>query len=265
MGDKLADENAYFHSLNVMLLSVLLGKTLDLSPEELKVLGEGALLHDIGATRVPDTVLRNPRRNRYEEEFYRLHTVYGAEIAREIGVLAPSAVEIIAAHHEYMDGSGYPAGLSGERIPRLARIVGIVNRYDNLCNPLQQMSAMTPAEALSVLFKSDVGRWDPVLLQKLVKVLGVYPPGSLVQLSNGNQGVVVTTNHANALRPTVLVFDPSVPRNEAVIVDLAEAVDVSVDTALRPADLEPAALAYLAPRRRLSYFHSTPGQSGSKG
>ena len=256
MGEKLADENAYFHSLNVMILSLLLGRDIGLAPDELRILGEGALFHDIGKSRVPDAVLRNPQRNRHEEEFYRLHTLYGTEIAEEMGLLDPQAIRVIGEHHESVDGKGYPNGLKGSKISRPAQIVAVVNRYDNLCNPLQHDQAATPAEALGTLFKREQARFDKVILQRLVRMLGVYPPGSIVQLSNGNTGIVVSVDRADLLRPSVLLYDSSVPKAEAIIVDLAFEEDVKIDTVLRPADLSPAAMRYLAPRRRLSYFHS---------
>lgn len=266
MGEKLADENAYFHSLNVMILSLLLGRDAGLPAEELRVLGEGALFHDIGKSRVPDAVQRNPQRNRHEEEFFRLHTVYGTEIAAEMGLLHPEAIRVIGEHHETIDGKGYPNGLTADRLSRVVRIVGLVNRYDNLCNPLQSDQASTPAEALSRLFKREQEQWDKQLLQRFVRILGVYPPGSIVQLSNGNTGIVVSVDRANLLRPSVLIYDPDVPKSEAIIVDLADEPEVAVECVVRPADLSPAALRYLSPRRRLSYFHSHKAQeSGRKG
>lgn len=255
MNEKLADETAYFHVLNVMVLSLLLGRELRFPPELLKVLGEGALFHDIGKLRVPDTVLRNPRRNRHEEEFYRLHTVYGAEIARDMGVLSGSVREIIELHHETLDGKGYPRGLGGDRIPVLARVVAIANRYDNLCNPLVRSEAVTPAEALTRMFRDEAGLWDPRMLQHLIRMLGVYPPGSLVQLSNGNVALVVSVDHADLLRPSVMIFDPAVPRAEAIVIDLVDEPEVQIDLALKPRDLDPAAASYLAPQRRMSYYH----------
>lgn len=258
MGDKVADDNAYFHALNVMILSLMLGRSAGLSPDELRLLGEGALFHDIGKVRVPDAVLRNPQRNRHEEEFFRLHTVYGAEMARELRVLQPAVIEIILNHHETMDGKGYPNHLSEACLSRAARIVAITNRYDNLCNPLQHDKAATPAEAMTLMFKSEHMHWDTDLLQRFVRLLGIYPPGSMVQLSNGNLGLVVAVDHTRLLRPTVMIFDPTVPRAEALIVDLASEPDVKVDAVVRPAEVDPAALEYLAPRRRLSYFHGQP-------
>lgn len=257
MNEKLADETSYFHVLNVMVLSLLLGRELRLPPELLKVLGEGALFHDLGKLRVPDTVLRNPHRNRHEEEFYRLHTVYGAEMARETGVMPTAVREIIELHHETADGKGFPRGLVGDKIPLLARIVGIANRYDNLCNPLARADAITPAEALARMFREEAGMWDLRMLQQFVRMLGVYPPGSLVQLSNGNVGLVVSVNHADLLRPSVMVFDPAVPKNDALVIDLTEEPDVHIDIAVKANELEPAALDYLSPRRRMSYFSTS--------
>ncbi len=256
MNEKLADETAYFHVLNVMVLSILLGRELKLPPEILRVLGEAALFHDVGKLKVPETVLRNDRRNRHEEDFFRLHTTYGSEIARELGSLTTAACDVIEYHHERMDGKGYPKGLSGQHVPLLARLVGITNHYDNLCNPLSLDAAMTPAEALTHMFRNESEAWDKAMLQAFIRLLGVYPPGSLVQLSNGNIALVVAVNHADLLRPSVMVFDPSIPREEALVVDLIEHADVEIDVVLNPRELDRAALAYLSPRRKMSYYHS---------
>ncbi len=257
MNEKLSDETAYFHVINVMVLSLLLGKELKLPPELLNVIGEGALFHDIGKLRIPDTVLRNAKRNRHEEEFYRLHTVYGRELARELGTLTPAVCDIIESHHETMDGKGYPKGLKGAGIPMLARIVAIANHYDNLCNPQAGIEPLTPASALARMFRDEAGAWDQAMLTRFIRLLGVYPPGSLVQLSNGNIGIVVSVNHADLLRPSILLFDPAVPKEEAIVIDLVDTTDTTVDFVMKPADLEPDALRYLSPRRRMSYFHST--------
>ncbi|AWI75285.1 hypothetical protein CEW83_08695 [Parazoarcus communis] len=256
MNEKLADETAYFHVLNVMVLSILLGRELKLPPEILLVLGEAALFHDIGKLKVPESVLRNDKRNRHEEDFFRLHTTYGREIARDLGSLAAAACDVIEYHHEQMDGKGYPKGLSGQHVPLLARLVGITNHYDNLCNPLSLDAAMTPAEALTHMFRNESEAWDKAMLQAFIRLLGVYPPGSLVQLSNGNIALVVAVNHADLLRPSVMVFDPSTPREDALVVDLIEHADVEIDVVLNPRELDRAALAYLSPRRKMSYYHS---------
>lgn len=260
MNEKIADETAYFHVLNVMILSLLLGRELKLPPEVLRLLGEGALFHDIGKSRIPDAVLRNNARNRHEEEFFRLHTTYGREIARELGHIAPAACDAIEFHHETMDGKGYPRGLAGTDIPVLARVVAIANRYDNLCNPIFANTAMTPAEALTHMFRNEANAWDKAMLQHFIRLLGVYPPGSLAQLSNGNVALVVAVDHADLLRPSVMIYDPSIPKSEALVIDLSEEPEVQIDLVLKPRDLERPVLDYLAPRRRMSYFHGTRQQ-----
>lgn len=260
MNEKLSSEAVHFHTINVMVLSLLLGRDLNLPTEVLRALAEGALLHDIGKSRVPESILRNPERNRHEEEFYRLHTAYGVEMAQGFGGCTPAVLQIIEQHHEHMDGKGFPKGLGGKAISLLARIVGIANRFDNLCNPVMLARSVTPAEAMAQMLRDEPAKWDRALLHRFIRILGVYPPGSLVQMSNGNIGLVVSIDQSDLLRPTVMVFDPHVPRSEAIVIDLTQESDVRIDAALKPQDLSPDALGYLAPRRRLSYFKSGPQQ-----
>ncbi|MGB0127941.1 MAG: HD domain-containing phosphohydrolase, partial [Rhodocyclaceae bacterium] len=167
----------------------------------------------------------------------------------------PESVRIISQHHEAIDGKGYPKGLSGKQLSPAVRIVGMVNRYDNLCNPPHRNDAATPAEALATLFKREQSHWDQNLLQHLVRLIGVYPPGSIVQLSNGNIGIVVSVDRSDLLRPSIMLYDPGTPRSEAIIVDLTASAGVKIDAVLRPEDLSPPVSRYLAPKRQLSYFH----------
>ena len=257
IGQKRGDDNAYFHALNVMILSLMMGRQEGLEEARMQALGMGALFHDLGMIKIPDAVLRKKHRNKAEEEFYRLHTVYGEQIALETGVIDVSAQRIIVQHHEHYDGTGFPKGLAGQKIDLLARIVAIANRYDNLCNA-HDGESMTPAEALSYMFGKERARWDATLLQKFIKHLGVFPPGSLVQLSNGATGLVFGVNPANPLRPSIMIYDPSIPRSEANIVDLEDTQDVSIEKALKRNAVSSEALEYLAPRRHVIYFYDTP-------
>lgn len=255
IGQKRGDENAYFHALNVMVLALMLGKSDGLTEDTLRDIGMGALFHDLGKLRVPDPILKKGReRNRVEEDFYRLHTVYGKEIGTENGILSAGALDIIEHHHEHIDGSGFPYGLNDSNLSVPARIVAITNRYDNLCNDPSHGN-LTPAEALSQMFRKEGAHWDGRLLQRFIKNLGVFPPGSIVQLSNGVTGLVLAVNRNDLLRPSVLVYDKNVPRNEANIVDLAEVTDVKIDSAVRRDAVPEDVLEYLAPRRMVIYFY----------
>jgi putative nucleotidyltransferase with HDIG domain len=255
MSSKAGDENAYYHALNVTVLALLLAKEAGLPEEEMHALGLGCLLHDIGKDRVPSQVLlkRTPW-TAAEYHCYQQHVVHGIDAVQQLPNIPPGALEVVAQHHESLDGSGYPLGLTSERIGRLARIAAIVNAYDNHCNRVNPADALTPAEALAHMFKRQKAQFDPLLLKLFIRCLGVYPPGSIVQLNNDAIGMVVSVNPDRLLHPTILLYDPAIPKEEAVFFDLDEAPDLTIVKTLRPAELEPAVYEYLEPRARVSYF-----------
>lgn len=241
------------HAMSVMVLSLLIGKTLGASEDEMKHLGVGALFHDIGKIDVPARVLRNAQRTPSEELFYQAHVGYGIKGVASIPTIEVPVKNIIACHHERWDGQGFPNKLAGTNIPRLARMAAIANRYENLCNPFDLKTSRTPAEAVALMFKKEAGAYDPEMLHAFVKALGVYPPGSFVLLSDGSTGLVVETNSKELLRPLIMLHDSSVPRNEALLVDLRE-TDLSIQMALNPAKLPLDVVEYLAPRGRVDYY-----------
>lgn len=256
INDAVPDVASRHHLLNVTILSLLLGRVVGLDAPALGSLGLGALLHDLGKSMLPQRLVRlDPeQRNRHEEAAYRLHVEHGLDMCRHLGVDDVTVLDIIRHHHERFDGSGFPDGLRGEAISLPARIVAIANRFDNLCHPADLSRALTPAEALSALYRRERAGFDGTLLQRFIKALGVWPPGTLVQLSNGAVGLVTAVRPDDTLRPAVMVGDPTVPRAEAVIVDLRDAPDVRIERALRPQDLEPDVLAYLSLRGRHPWF-----------
>ncbi len=240
------------HAMNVMVLSLLIGKTLGLGEDEMKELGLGAMLHDIGKADVPARVLRNPNRNAAEEQFYRGHTGFGIKVAAGIRDVSTSVRNVIACHHERWDGKGFPNGLLQTKIPKLARIVAIANRYDNLCNPIDPKAAKTPAEAVALMFK-EAGAFDPDILRAFVKALGVYPPGTFVALDDGSVGLVVETNSDDLLRPLLMIHDSSIPRSEALLLDLRD-TDAKIEGPVNPQRLTPEVIAYLAPQGRVDLY-----------
>lgn len=241
------------HAMNVMVLSLLLGKAAKASEDDLKYLGLGALFHDVGKTDVPARVLRNAQRSPSEEHFYQAHVGYGIKNVAAMTEMAIAAKNIIACHHERFDGKGFPNHLVGAKIPRLARMVAIANRYDNLCNPFDLHTAKTPTEAVAQMFKHEAEAFDPELLSFFIKALGIYPPGSFVQLSDESMGIVVETNSQELLRPVVMLYDKDVPRHEALLVDLVDA-DLTIKQSLHPAKLPLPVVEYLAPRGRVDYY-----------
>ncbi len=145
--------------------------------------------------------------------------------------------------------------LAGEDIALPARIVSLVNRFDNLCNPPLLALAMTPHEALSHLFANQRSKYDATVLNLFIRMMGVYPAGSVVQLTDGRFALVISVNAKRPLKPRVLVFDPAIPRDEALDLDLDRAGNLGIRRSLRAAQLPDDARDYLAPRpQRLAYF-----------
>jgi putative nucleotidyltransferase with HDIG domain len=254
MGDKLGGEELYFHSLNVTMLSLMMARDINLPKEVVGALGVGALLHDIGQKEVPARILmKTEPLTPAERNFYELHPTYGVEIAKRMH-LAPAALAIIAEHHELFDGTGYPAKLKGEAISLLSRIVVIANHYDELCNPVVVADALTPHEALSLMFAKLRSKFDPNLLKVFIRCLGVYPPGTIVQLSNGFLGIVSTVNTARPMKPIVVVYDADVPKEEAILLDMDTETDLNIAKAIRPGQVPREVYNYLSPRKRVSYY-----------
>ncbi len=257
MADKMGGEEMYFHSLTVTLLSLMMARDIKLPPEHITALGMGALFHDIGRVEIPTKILmKQEPLTHAERELYKMHCQYGVDIARRLK-LNPPTTAIIYEHHEMFDGSGYPEGLKSEGIKLLPRIVAIANYYDELCNPVNIADALTPHEALSAMFTKLRAKFDPRLLQVFIRCLGVYPPGTIVQLSNGVVGMVATINSAKPLKPTIVIYDADIPKEEAILVDMEKAVDVNIAKAIRPAQLPREIYAYLNPRQNVSYYFDT--------
>ena len=255
MGDKVGGEEVYYHSLNVTILSMMLAKDLGFTADQARELGVGAMLHDIGLIEITDRVLKkNPDdHNSAERSLRAQHVDYGVTIGRKIG-LSAHALAVIAQHHELADGSGFPKGAKADQTHAAARLVACVNHYDNLCNPFDIHKAMTPHEALSFMYAKRREKFDAKVLQLMVRCLGVYPPGTLVQLSNESLAVVTAVNPKKPLRPCILVFDPQVPKEEAIVLDLEKETEINIVKSIRPALLTPKAAAYLNPRKRVTYF-----------
>jgi len=248
-------ESAYSHPMNVAVLSMIVGKEARLNAQEMNVLGLAALFHDIGKERLPKKLLKKRGElNRPEQELLERHPVYGADMLMAINAFPSDAADVVAQHHERLDGSGYPKGLEGGGIKRLARMVAIADAYDNHCNRPDPMESLTPYLALSYMFGQQKHLFDVEILALFIRCLGVYPPGTVVELSNGEVGMVMAVNPKNQLNPSVMLHDPDVPKKEALIVDLADEPDLRVEKSIRLAQLSPETLEYLSPRTRITYY-----------
>lgn len=244
----------YVHSLNVTVLALMMAKSLEMSEADARTLGMAALFHDIGKAEIPDKILlKKEAFTKSEQSFYEQHSELGARMAKDAG-MSDHIVRIIMQHHEYADGSGYPKHLKAEQTDPLSRLVSLLNCYDNLCNPKNLLLAKTPYEALAYMFANQRHKFDEGLLKRLIKSLGIYPPGSIVQLSTGIHGVVVAVNPNKPLRPFVMLHDSLVDRNVPLIMDLRDEPSINISVCLRPNQLPEEALDYLNPRKRVNYF-----------
>lgn len=242
------------HPVNVMVLSLLLGKALHIEGQELHELGVAALLHDLGKSSLPlhvaepHSLLMPADRRRYES-----HVAESVVLARKMG-WPGNVLLAIAQHHEMMDGSGFPQQLCGKDLSRAGQVLALVNHYDRMCNPLHGADALTPHEALSVIFAQHKPKFDAVVLGAFIRMMGVYPPGSVVQLVNDRYALVISVNSSRPLRPRVLVHDPRVPSDQALILDLETTPELGIRRSLRPSQMPREALDYLSPRKRICYF-----------
>lgn len=249
-----AGERTALHAINVTIISLLLARACGLDAAELHDVGVGALLHDIGKIELPDRLrYRDDQFSFVETRAFQEHVAHGVQIASRMG-LGPGVLSVIGQHHEFADGSGYPQRLSGEAMTRVARIVSLVNHYDGLCNPGNPANALTPHEALSQIFAMLKKRFDPAILGVFIRMMGVYPPGSVVQLTDERHALVVSVNSSRPLKPRVVIHDSAVPKDEALIVDLETAPELGIRRSLKPAQLPKAAMDYLSPRARICYF-----------
>lgn len=253
------DQGPQFHALNVMTLCMLVGKKLGLSVRELTDLSMAALAHDAGKAVIPVSILKNSHRKKHEEDHYRLHVKHSVELARESGVFTAKAIDMIAQHHEAADGSGWPKSLSDTSVG--ARILAMTNRYDRLCAPEAPGTApLMPSEALALMLRQEASKYDAHMLSTLIKLLGVYPPGTVVKLNDGSLALVVSPGK-DIQRPRVLLYTPDLSETDAPLLDLAHSPDLKVIEAIRPASLTPDVLHWLNPQKRLACFFSVEDAS----
>ncbi len=247
-------DRAWMHPVNVTVLSLLLGKALGLAAQDLQHLGIAAFLHDVGKTRLPDRVrLADVSFTPPEYRQYQGHVAHSVSIALQLG-LSLEVQRTIGEHHEMMDGSGFPRQLPGTALSSCGKVLALVNRYENMCNPSRPSAAVTPHEALSLIFAQMKGRFDNPVLAAFIRMMGVYPPGSVVQLSDERYALVVSVNSTRPLKPRVIVYEPSVPKDQAEILNLEQAPAAGIRRSIRPDLLPRAAIDYLSPRVRICYF-----------
>lgn len=205
----LRSKDAYLleHSINVAFLLVTFGRYLDFDTDMLRQLAIGGILHDIGKIKVDSQVLNKPGKLTAEEyEHVKLHQTYAVEIMSQTKGLSQISKDISLMHHEKLDGNGYPRGLKGDEIPIHGRMSCIVDIFDALTATRCYKEAMSPAAAFKILISLTPFHLDQKLVYEFIRCVGVYPVGSLVQLSDGRVGIVWAAKGRDALHPKVKCF-----------------------------------------------------------
>lgn len=282
-----AEDPFLAHALNVCIVSILVGKEYQLEETDLYALGLAALLHDLGKQNFP-TILRAKHLGltKIEHQEWVKHPTLGHGALERFPSIPEAAVIAVHQHHERLDGSGFPQGLQGDDISFFAKILMAADEYDHLCHNVDLSKSLTPAEALSYLYDhyivdklmavsdtintllddsaaikdgsvpegnaaeqvSDNAELSEEVVVYMVRALGVYPPGSFVELTNGSVGLVTGVSTEERTKPCVMICTPNVPRQEARVIDLAKD-EIAIVHSIRPQHLSKHVHQYLVAGR----------------
>jgi putative nucleotidyltransferase with HDIG domain len=215
------------HCMRVAILAIAFGRFIGLEPAELELLGLCGMLHDVGKLKVPDDILNKPGRlSRIEFAIMKQHTTLGREILAEYENLEPMVRDTAHFHHERIDGKGYPEGIDGGYLHKYIRMVTIVDAYDAITSARVYKSGSPALDALQILFAERDKHFDKDLVEGFIQMIGIYPPGSLVEMTNGEVGIVISGNPEYRLRPKVeLIMTAEKLRRKPYIVNLAEGIN----------------------------------------
>lgn len=227
----LYDEYLYQHSFQVTVYSLSIAKELNYSHEDLKVIGIGALLHDVGKLVIPNSILSKPGRLS-EEEFEEMknHARYGFDILRNLHTVSLLVAHCAFQHHERIDGSGYPRGLMDFEIHPYAKIIAVADVFDAVTSDRVYRDKMLPSQGIAVIESGSGTLFDKRVVEAFKRSIVHYPNGTILLLSDGRRGVVVKQNVDNPGLPWVRIFEEnSVVLNSTYLMNLAVEVDIHVE------------------------------------
>jgi len=211
------------HSMNVAALSIVLAKSLGMSNRDMEDIGVCGMLHDVGKTGVSNEVLekQGPLSAAEMEEVQR-HTRYGRDILLSTNSVVSGAADVAHSHHERVDGLGYPRKLKNDEIPIFAKIVAIAEAYDTMTMMQPYRAAISPSHALQELYAQRGKQFDDELVIKFIDAIGIFPPGSIIEMTNSEVGIVLA-NTSDKLRPRVILILDAIGEPTAQrIVDLSQ-------------------------------------------
>lgn len=225
---KQADTYTYQHSIGCSIWAVALGRQLGLPKADLRSLAIGGLLFDVGKLQVDSTLIESDRV--LDDDEYALvqaHVNLGLSAVKASGVINQDVLDMIEMHHERHDGSGYPHCLAGDQIPIFARIAAIVDCYDAITSHRSYAEALPPSIAIKMMYEWRDIDFQAELVEEFIQAVGIYPAGTLVELSSGQVGVVLSEYRTRRLRPKIMVLldaDKN-PLTELLTINLLEVTE----------------------------------------
>jgi len=219
------DARSHDHAVRSSLWATQFGRHIGLELGQLRDLCQATLLKDIGRIKLDPALLHNHSRDTEQEATYRSFVNHSVEQLRSSGFENRTVINIIKFHCERFDGSGYPKGCSGNRIPMLASVAGIATEFDKLCNPREAGETMAPSKATSRLYQMRGSAFAENLVVEFIQSVGLYPAGTMVELTTGDQGMVVEQNPRTRLAPRLAVFKnkgDKVDQGKYIFIDLKD-------------------------------------------
>ncbi len=218
-----SDEYTYQHAIGTSVWAASFGRQLGLERSELELLALGGLLSDVGKTRLPRELLTSKTAlSEPDMALIRTHVEHSVELVSKASGVPSKVIEMVATHHERHDGSGYPNGMAGSDIPIFGRIIGIVDSFDAMTCMRPHMPSLAPHQAVAELYAKRGTLYQPELVEQFIQACGIYPTGSLVELSDGRVGVITEVHSLKRLRPKVMLLlgPDKVPLSEFHTIDM---------------------------------------------
>ena len=219
------NEDSYQQATENCALALAFGRHLGLHMAEIKTLGMGMLLLDVGKFKISASILDKPG-PLSKEEFTEVkkHVEYGVQILQSTGGFNKAIINMVQTHHERFNGSGYPNGLEGKQIPVFGRIAAIIDSYSSMTRKTSYRDAIAPHRILQELYKWRNKYYQAELIEKFLQCVGVYPTGSLVEMTTGEVGIVIEQNMRERLEPTIcmLLDENKKPWKANPVIDLSK-------------------------------------------
>lgn len=227
------DDYTYRHSVNVAVLSTIIGMGVHLKESELTELCAAALMHDLGKICIDEEILNKPARlTKDEYQIMKMHARYSYELIKERLDISAKTKSGVLFHHENEDGSGYPEGLEGEDIHLFARIIHVADVYDALTSKRPYKEPYSSADAIEYLMGGSSILFDRNIVDIFLHYVPAYPKGMNIMLSDGREGIIIENNRENILRPKIRLMTGEE-------IDLAEDLEYRNITACQTSTVEP--------------------------